>query len=94
MEQLDTQVSLLPEAERPAMRDSITELRQYQAAIDSATDPDTRAAYQEEVNKRIEALRRMGILKSSLSRKMPRKFSKSSLSNDPKRLIMSIYNSL
>ena len=94
MEQLDTQVSLLPEAERPAMRESIAELRAYQAAMDSATDPDTRAAYQEEVNNRIEALRRKGILKSSLSRKMPRKFSKSSLSNDPKRLIMSIYNSL
>ena len=65
MEQLDTQVSLLPEAERPAMRESIAELRAYQAAMDSATDPDTRAAYQEEVNNRIEALRSKGILKSS-----------------------------
>jgi hypothetical protein len=94
MEQLETQVALLPEADRSAMRESIAQLRTYQAAVDAATDPEERAAYQEEVNRMIEALRTKGILKSSLSRKMPRKFSKSSLSNDPKRLIMSIYNSL
>jgi hypothetical protein len=94
MEQLETQVSLLPEAERPAMLKRIAELRSYQAAVEDATDPDARTSYQEEVNTRIDALRREGFLKSSLSRKMPRKFSKSSLSNDPKRLIMSIYNSL
>jgi hypothetical protein len=85
---------LLPEAERPAMLESIAQLRLYQDAVDRETDPEARTSYQEEVNRRIEDLRRKGFLKSSLSRKMPRKFSKSSLSNDPKRLIMSIYNSL
>jgi len=41
-----------------------------------------------------ERTKQIADLRTSLSTRIPRKFSKSSPSNDPKRLIMSIYNSL
>ena len=94
LSQLEAKAALLPEAQRPGMLERIAELRAYQQAMDTAPTAEDRDYWQETVIDRMRQLQEDGMLERSLSRKMPRKFSKSSLSNDPKRLIMSIYNSL